>query len=665
MRTKVLALVGTLAVASMLLTACGAPTPETIIQTVVVEGTPMVVTPTAAPPAEVKSKDPTTFVEATIGEPDSLDPAWDYETAGGGIVANVYEGLVFYNKDKATEFIPQLATDWKLSADGMTYTFTIRKGVKFHDGADLTPGDVAYTFQRGLLQGGTSSPQWLLVQPLLGVAYMDVADLIDPALEDDPAGLAAADPAKLKAVCEAVVKTVVADDAAGTVTFNLAVPWGAFLGTIANGWGSIMDKDWTIQNGGWDGSCDTWQKFYGITSETDPLNAIMNGTGPFKFDHWTKGQEVVLVRNDNYWRTEPAWEGGPTGPAVLARVVVKKVDEWGTRFSMLQAGDADFALVPRPNIDQVEPMLGQLCEWNTASNAYDCKDVGDGAIRLFMGYPTPTRTDVFFNFKINVPETGNPFVGSGKLDGNGVPSDFFSDEHIRKAFNYCFDWETYNTEVLKGEAVQATSLFVPGMIGYDPNGPHYSMDLDKCAEEFKASTLKSPDGKSLWDVGFRMGMGYNTGNVERQTISEILSSNINQVNNKFVIEVVGLPWPTFLATYRAKQLPIFTSGWLEDIHDPSNWVVPFATSTGAYSGRQSLPKTLTSEFETLAAQAAVETDAAKRDAEYKAIYQKYYELAPVILGSVALGRHYEQRWVQGWYYNPIYSDQYFYVLSKQ
>ena len=99
---------------------------------------------------------------------------------------------------------------------------------------------------------------------------------------------------------------------------------------------------------------------------TIPSPSIANGTGPFMLESWTKGQEIVLVRNDNYWRTEPAWEGGPTGPAALERVILKKVDEWGTRFAMLQAGDADFATVNRTDIAQIDPMVGETVPCTTA-----------------------------------------------------------------------------------------------------------------------------------------------------------------------------------------------------------------------------------------------------------------------------------------------------------
>ena len=191
----------------------------------------------------------------------------------------------------------------------------------------------------------------------------------------------------------------------------------------------------------------------------------------------------------------------------------------------------------------------------------------------------------------------NSYIGSGKLDGNGIPPDFFADVNVRKGFSYSFDWDTYISDVYKGEAVQSTQIALPGMPGYDANAPHYTLDLAKAADAFKASTLTSPDGKSLWDTGFRIQMLYNQGNTSRQIIAEILAANLAQVNPKFVVEILGLPWPAYLAAQRAKQIPIMTAGWLEDIHDPHNWYQPY--SIGAYGGRQSLPADLTAQFKTI------------------------------------------------------------------
>jgi peptide/nickel transport system substrate-binding protein len=621
---------------------------------------------------EFTSKDPTTYFRPTFGEPETLDPALDYETAGGEIVSNVYETLVWYNREKAAEFIPQLATEWTVSDDGTTYTFTIRQGVKFHEGGDLTPSDVAYTFQRGLLQGGTASPQWLLAEPFFGVGMDDVSLLVDPegGLYDDREALSAADPAKLTAACEQVQSAIVADDAAGTVTMTLKQAWGPFLATIANNWGSIMDKEWVAEKGGWDGSCDTWQNFYGMTSEEDPFTSIANGTGPFKLDHWTQGQEIVLVRNDDYWRTEPAWEGGPTGPAALERVVVQKVDEFGTRFAMFQAGDADSLVVgSQADYAQVDPLVGEECQYNVDSGGFDaCTPVGDGSgpIRVYKGMPQVIHTDVFMNFNIS----SDQYIGSGKLDGNGIPPDFFTDVHIRKAFNYCFDWDTFIADVMVGEGVQTLTIPVAGMPGFDANAPHYTFDTAKCEEEFKLADVDKdgvpagddPEG-DVWTTGFRFAATYNQGNTARQSVAEILAANLAQVNENFLVEVLGLPWPAFLQSQRDLSLPIFISGWLEDIHDPHNWYQPYLT--GTYGRRQSLPDDIRSQYQDLLNQGVSETDPAKRAAIYAQVNQLEYDNPSIILLATATARRYEQRWVEGFYYNPIYSGLYFYIFSKK
>src|SRR5690349_13498793 len=208
---KLFALLSLLVLASMILSACGGAAPATQAPAATeasgeepgateAPSTTEEPSATEAPTTgEFKSKDPTTYIEVTIGEPETLDPVLAYETAGGEIIQNVYETLVFYDGEATDKFVPQLAESWETSEDGTVYTFKIREGVKFHDGADMTPSDVAYSFQRGLLYGGHSGPQWLLAEPFFGVGMDDVSMLVDDtgALADDQAALAAADPATL------------------------------------------------------------------------------------------------------------------------------------------------------------------------------------------------------------------------------------------------------------------------------------------------------------------------------------------------------------------------------------------------------------------------------------------------------------------------------------
>ncbi len=355
--------------------------------------------------------DPTTMVVVTTGDADTFDPALAYDTASGEILQNVYETLVFYDGEATDKFVPQLAESWTVSEDGTVWTFTIRQGVTFHEGGTLTASDVAYSFQRGLLQGGYSSPQWLLAEPFFGVGMDDITMLVDEgASADDRETLVANDPAVLVAACERVKSVIVADDAAGTVTFTLAQPWGPFLPTIANGWGSIMDSEWVIENGGWDGSCDTWQNTYGMTSAEDPFSAIANGTGAFKLDHWTPGEEIVLARYDGYWGEA----------AKLDRVVIKIITEFGTRFAMLQAGEADIIAVPAEYRVQVDPMVGEMRVYDPVANTYGdvqnvcevntdllgvdrfitCDTASDQPLRLYISRPGLSQDVILFNFFI-------------------------------------------------------------------------------------------------------------------------------------------------------------------------------------------------------------------------------------------------------------------------
>jgi peptide/nickel transport system substrate-binding protein len=713
MRNKLFVLASLVIIASMVLAGCATPTATTapqpaqpgvtvVVKTVIVtvpgENTVQVVTatpPPAAPAPTFTSKDPTTFVYATIGDMVTMDPALAYDTSSGMTIQNTYETLIFYNKTAAADFIPQLATEVPtkdnggISADGKSFTFKIRQGVKFHNGDDMTPSDVAYSLQRGLLQSGPDSPQWLLTEPFFGIGMQDMAMVVQAvvdgatpgtpltadqiskasgtAMVGDPAAVQAVDPKALKASCDWVTSLIVADDAKGTVTLNLAQPWGPLLPTLANTWGSVMDKKWVTENKGWDGSCDTWQNFYGVTAENNPINDIENGTGPYKLSQWNKGQEIDMEAVDNYWRTDPAWEGGPTGAPAIKHAITKIVPEWGTRFAMLQAGDADVADVPRANTSQIMPLVGEQCQFDDKTGDFTgCAPTStpDQPLLLDKGFYQLAQDSLMFNFAVNT-DGGNPYIGSGKLDGKGIPPDFFADVNVRKGFQYCFNWDTFIQQYYLGEAVQSMTLPLPGTPGFSNTMDHYTFDADKCAEAFKASTLKSADGKSLWDTGFRFQLTYNTGNAARLTVAQILQANLAKVNSKFVVEILGTPWPTILNAYQHSRLPAFIIGWQEDIHDAHNWYAPFGPS-GTYGRNQNFPPELSKSLIDIENAGVAEVDPAKRAEIYAKYNQIVYDQATQILLAVVTGRHYQQRWVDGWYYNPmIGTNYYFYPLSKK
>ena len=686
--------------APMVLAAC-APSPTPIVvketsvvkETVVVELTPIEVTKvvevervvTATPvPEEVtppppkvspEFKSPDTFLVVTgAGEPETLDPAWTYETAGSAVEMNIYEGLVFFNRERTDEFIPALATEWEVSDDGLTWTFKVREGVKFHKGGTLEPHDVAYTNHRALLQGRIDGPHWMTYEAFFGpdLALASIKDFALAYLGKDPEQVTFEDLTadELVQVCEVIKEKIVADDEAGTVVYTLNQPTPWFPTLLAQNFlGGILDQEWMAENGDWDGDCATWQKFADPGAEETILFNQANGTGPYMLDHWTPGEENVLVANENYWRTEPMWEGGPSGPPQIKRVVIKNIDEWGTRLAMLEAGDADYIYTPAQYRPQLEPYYKTVCYADGT-----CEEANpEGYIQVWRDLPEPAMTPAQFNWQINV-EGGNPFVGSGALDGNGIPPDFFSDIHIRKAFNYCFDFETMIKDALNGEGIQAQGPIIQGMLGYrEGEKPLYSYDLAKCEEEFKLADVDKDgipageDKDDVWNKGFYLQMAYNTGNETRRLASEILKAGLEAVNEHFSVAVVGMPWPVLLSNRRAQKLPIYVGGWLEDYHDPHNWVQPFLSSQGAYGRVINMTPEYAQKYDELIAKGVATTDTEERRKIYEDIQLKAQEDAVVIWMYQALGRIHFQEWIQGFYYNPAYpaaDHSWIYALSK-
>ncbi len=684
MRQKLLIIFSILLITSMMLTACQPAPGQEATEEPAVPGEEQPVEPaTGEQPAATTApvtgdvitptfKNPDTFMIITgAGEQQTMDPAWMYDTASSTIALNIYEGLVFFNRDSTSEYIPALATDWTMSDDGLTWVFNLRKGVKFHQGGTLEPHDVAYTTARAMLQGRVDGWQWILYDAFYGpdMAMASIKDFAAAQMGKET--FEELSDADLVQVCESIKTKVVADDAAGTVTYNLKqpVPWMLMI-MSQQFLGGILDQEWMTDLGDWDGDCGNWVKFADPSAENSLMFNNGNGTGPYMLDHWTPGEETVLTAFEDYWRKEPMWEGGPSGVASIKRVVLKNIDEWGTRLSMFQAGDADWIYAPPQYRPQLEPYYKVRCNIDESS----CKEENpNGFIKAFRSLPMPAITPAQLNWNINV-EGGNPYVGSGKIDGNGITSTFFSDLHIRKAFNYCFDFQAMVNDALAGDGVQAQGPIPQGMLGYmEGKDPAYSYDPAKCEEEFKLADADGDgipageDTDDVWNLGFYMQIAYNTGNDTRMLSSEILKAGLEAVNPNFNVSVVGMPWAVLLESRRQGKLPIYVGGWAEDYHDPNNWVQPFLYSQGSYGRIINMPPEVAAEYDRLILEGVALTDEAARKTLYEGIQQKTADDAVNIwMYQFLEGFHY-QNWMHGFYFNPAYGNPeygWIYSMSK-
>ena len=590
------------------------------------------------------SFDPETFVNLTIGEPETLDPHYCYETAGGAVILNVYDNLIKYKGDSVTVFEPMISTEVPtvengLIKDGGTkYVFPIREGIKFHSGNVLTPYDVEYSFERGILFDPSGGPMWMIIEALSGGDYASLEGWFEAysgmaysdAVDEDRNPTSEEAKAKLIAFYNEVIDPLVEVDG-NNVVFTLHGPFAPFMWIISHyaGWSAVIDSQWAKDNGAWDGNADGWWKWHDLQPEETPLHSVDAGCGPFKVVEWDRAQQkVILERFDEYWR----------GPAKLKTVIIWGIDEYSTRKAMLEAGDADIVYVPTQYKEQVVNMPG---------------------VRIIDGYPTSAITSFHFNWKV---KEGSEYIGSGKLDGNGVPPEFFSDPHVRKAFYYCYDGQTFIEEVLNGYGKLVPTDLPEGYLGYDPTLPVPEFNLAKAAAEFK----KAFDGQ-LWEKGFKLTLLYNTGNEARQTAAEMFKFYIESLNPKFHIDVQGVQWPTYLKAQRAGYMPAFIIGWLADYPDPHNFLATYYASYGIYASRQGEPflEFAKANIDDLITAAVKETDPAKRDELYKEVQRIAIENTLGVPLYMPLGFHVERDWVRGWYPHPLRSGTNYYEVYKE
>lgn len=577
-------------------------------------------------------KNPNTIVEVNMGTIDSLDPHFQYDSASAEIINNVYENLIKFKKGDTTKFSPLLATKVPTKENGLirdnntTYEFPIREGVVFHNGNELTPEDVKYSFLRSLIQDRDGGPAAMIYEPLY--QKNSLADVAEEVLgkEKKPSELTAEESAQVYKYLE---KAIEIDG--NSVIFHLPQPFPPFLSIIVqnNGVASIIDKEWTIEQGGWDGKAESIAEYTNPSKEKDPLFKKMNGTGPYKFVEWVNGEEIVLNRHNSYWRD----------PASIQKVIIKMIDEWSTRKLMLQRGDADIVHVDKQYMSQVKNMDG---------------------VEIITGLPNIYMGAGLMNY--NIVTEGNPDVHSGKLDGNGIPSDFFSDINVRKGFLYSMNYEAFINQVLDGDGQQGRGPIPEPLLGYKEDSKTYEFNLDKAEEHFK----KAFDGE-LWEKGFEITILYNSGNDVRKSAADMLKFYIEKINPKFNVHVRGIQWASYLDKLIANKFTLGFIAWGADYADAHNFVRPFLSTDGTYGGfkGESYQKFAKENIDPLIEKAISSTDPEKRREIYSELQNIAYENAIDMYLYQPTAHIVMRDWVKGWYYDPIRDPgQYFYSLDK-
>ncbi|MBO9463628.1 ABC transporter substrate-binding protein [Tropicibacter sp. R15_0] len=309
-------------------------------------------------------------------EPPHLDPT---SAAAGAIdsvlYSNVFEGLTRFTETGAV--VPGLAESWAISDDGLTYTFALRAGVRFHDGSEMTAEDVKFSLDRARAEDSTNAQKALFA----GIADVKV---VDPQ----------------------------------TVEVTLAQPDGNFLFNMA--WGDAVIV---------------------APESIEGIKQTPIGTGPFKFVEWKQGDSISLAQNADYWGEKPALTAAtfkfisdPT--AAFAAMMAQDIDafagypapenlpqfEADPRFQVLVGSTEGETILSTNNL---QAPLDNVKVRQAIAHAINRQDIIDGAM---FGLGTPIGSHFAPHNPAYVDLTGNsgydPEKAKALLAEAGFPDGF-------------------------------------------------------------------------------------------------------------------------------------------------------------------------------------------------------------------------------------------------
>ncbi|MBK1636489.1 ABC transporter substrate-binding protein [Rhodovulum adriaticum] len=215
----------------------------------------------------------------------TLDPAIGYDWQNWSMIKSLFDGLMDYEPG-TTELKKDLAEDYTISDDGMTYTFKLREGVTFHNGREMTAEDVKYSLDR-VTNPETQSPGAGFFGSIEGYDAMAAGEV------DSLSGVTVIDPY--------------------TVEIKLSRPDATFLHVMAINFSSIVPKE-VVED-------------YGPDFGKNPV-----GTGAFYLEDWTLGQSLTFARNTDYWN-----EGLPKLDQITFEIGLEPI----VALLRLQQGQAD------------------------------------------------------------------------------------------------------------------------------------------------------------------------------------------------------------------------------------------------------------------------------------------------------------------------------------
>jgi len=398
-------------------------------------------------------------------DPETLDPARISDVYSRSVSQQIFDGLVQF--DQTLGISPALARFWKASRDGLTWTFTLRKGVKFHHGRELTAEDVVYSFTR-ILDPRVRSGAAHLFSGIRGAAEFRAGRA------QRVAGLVAVDRHTVQ---------VLLDEA--------PVP---FVSLLAVGHAKIVPREV-------------------VEREGDAFGQRPVGTGPFRFERWDRGREIVLAANRDYF----------DGPPRLEQVVYRVFpgDRWEVMHDEFRRGALEDSPIPTHHYREIIARKDQIY-------------VKRPMISLrFYGFNTRTK-----------------------------PLD---DRRVRQAIVHAVDRNAIIHEVLLGRFTVARGILPPGTLGFNPSVRSYAFDIDRARGLLAEAGY--PGGRGLPGLVIWSSVKLDQLLREQERMRASLEAAGIAVEFRYLTD-----WPAYSKMLADGKLPVFLYAWYADVPDPDNFL---------------------------------------------------------------------------------------------
>jgi len=590
------------------------------------------------PTAQLKY--PEIFAAATAREPDSLEPAIDNESAGGEVLQNVYETLVAFPSDSESvdPLVPRLATEVPsianngTSADGKNYTFQLRQDVIFHDLTHMTARDVSASFRRLLAIHAPEGPPRILERLMTNLISTfadadcnpsipgrqnctigDWANATFSARADVPGYMRAALPSEPSwdttalniSTAWAVSNSTTMPTGNYSVVLHLLRPYPAFLPILASTFGSIVSESCVGKSGG---------VRWGVP------NSILAGggecgSGPFTLAMWSSNQAIVMARFDPYWR----------GAAKAPSVQILPVRDVLSREFMLLAGDVDSAAIDRDH------------QWDVMN-----PDGTPKSPTLRIAKDRPEFGMSFFGYNQNINASAAPNLIE-------VPTTFFADVRVRRAFTYAFDYGGFLMNVTHDAGLQPRGPVPLGLPGYNASIPLFPFDLAQAAVELNATPY--------WVSGFNLTLFYRAGNGYEEQGCRLIARGLEALHSQkgspgaIRVDVRSLGAAAYDRALRSGGLPIALLSWAPRFADPLDSVGPFLRTGSPFPTWIGYTNATMDGLIDAAASELNETTRVQDFLDLSA--RAVLDDAPYLWVFQATSFHVERAWVTGYYFNPM------------